>query len=205
MPTDTSRSRLPLRRVLATCALVAVGFSLPFAIAEGESRETGKIARTTRAKQHIENLHGLLQVLRDNPAVDKATEARLLTIIREARHFTKPIDVSELTDEEADDLRKTLVKDSGKRGSDYFERMRKRLLDQAVEGVGLSDEEEAKARKIVGDWYSAAGKARVKGDSKGVSDLSRERDKELKKALGRRKAKQVINNLDGLSGWGRSR
>ena len=185
---------------------LVVGLAVPFALADGESAETAAITRIDRANRHVEDLHELRGVLLKNDAVSSATHKKLLQIIRGARGFAKPVTVGELTAGERESLAKDLASAAEKKKSKaYLDRARARLLDIAVDGAELAATEEASARRVVDQWFAASKGARAAGDSKKVSDLIRERDKELRKALGRKKAKRVISNLNSLSGWYRPR
>ena len=81
-----------------------------------------------------------------------------------------------------------------------YEKIRKRLLQRCFENIDLTQAEETKASDTISKWYCETMAARMKGESKLVSDLKRARDKSLRAALGRKKAGKVINNLNALSG-----
>ncbi len=74
------------------------------------------------------------------------------------------------------------------------------MLARAFEDARLTEEEETKATPIISEWYGKSMSAWRDRDSKAQSDLKRERDKKLKKILGRKKAQKIINNLNSLGG-----
>lgn len=118
--------------------------------------------------------------------------------VANARSLTKPITLAELTAAEKKAIQEALAKETSEGEDDPLADWQKRALERALDGADLSEEQEFTATDIVSKWMTDAWASRKDGDSKRSSDLKRERDKALTKALGKRKARKVINNLNSM-------
>jgi hypothetical protein len=176
--------------------------------AGADAKKDEPAARIEKAKQLVKELEEAVARAKAAQPVDAALLQKLLTALDEARALTKPIKLADLTPEEKKALAEEFKKDaqddakpepSKDPNADWAEKQ----LAKAFEGADLSEEEEIKAKKIIGDWF---GEARGSfGDSKKTSDLKRKRDDDLEKAIGKRKAQKVINNLNSMAPGGRGK
>jgi hypothetical protein len=115
----------------------------------------------------------------------------------EARKLTKPVTLAELTESERKALEEELRKETREQ-ENPLQGWQQRAIERSLEGAELSEEQELAARDIISTWFADSLKARADGDSKRSSDLKRQRNKDLTKALGRKRARKVINNLDQM-------
>ncbi len=138
-------------------------------------------------------------------AVDEATLEELKHLIAAARKLAEPLTVDDLTDDEKESLYEELKEEFEAEGDDgpaaQLNAWQERALQSAFDGADLSEEQEIASRDILQGWFKKSMAARSSGDSKGVSDLKRARDKALKKSLGKSKARKVINNLNSMASW----
>lgn len=171
-----------------------------------------KPTRQSRARDLQKSLEQLRDGLREAGKLDAETAKALNLAIRQAMELARPVRLDELTDEEREALEKALeaeAKRDGKKdgeqdddkedGDDSWGRFGKGLVDKALKGADLSEEEERGATAVISDWWKKAIEARADGDSKKSSDLKRERDDELEKLLGKKKSRKVINNLNQMA------
>jgi hypothetical protein len=166
-----------------------------------------QIARVERAKRLVRELETSIAVLKAAKTADVETIQSLEKALEDARKLAQPITASELTEEErkrlADEMKKdgedAPPKDGGGGPGDEW---RQRALAGAFKDADLSEAEQMTATKIINEWYPKSTAAWASRDSKAISDLKRERDESLEKALGKKKAQKVINNLNAMGGRG---
>lgn len=201
---------LGLALALAAPAATADEEPAPGDAGQGADVEPGKskkVLRIVRARRVLDALQAAYDKARAAPEIDEKHLARLEEALEDAKAMTKSITLEELTQNERDALAEELRKLEGGDAKEEAEEPRggrndweQRTLDRAFEDAGLSEEEEAKATPIISEWYGKFMTAWRERDSKTQSDLKRDRDKALKKALGRKKAQKVINNLNSVGG-----
>ncbi len=165
--------------------------------------------RILRARRLVATLQAAYDAARNAETIDEELLARLEEALKEARVLTRPITAPELTDPERKALEKAFDDEKKANGEDAEEEdeepavseWAQRAIDRAFEDVGLTEEQEVQVTPILADYYAAVGKAWRDGDSKAQSAIKKTRDKALKKAVGRKKAQKIINNLNS-GGWG---
>ena len=69
----------------------------------------------------------------------------------------------------------------------------------------LSDKQKAKVDEILDGYIEEAKVAIAERDWSLGNDLKKDLEKDLKKVVGSKKAKDIINNINRQSGWGRGR
>lgn len=163
------------------------------------------VARIDRAKKLVQDLETTIAVLRAAKSVDAESMKALEKALEDARRLAKPITAAELTEEERKKLAEELKDAAGDApaakdppGGDF----RQRALDAAFKDVELSEDEQLSATKILNDWYPKWQAAWMGRDSKGQSDLKRELGDSLEKAVGKKKAQKIVNNVNALGGRG---
>lgn len=184
------------------------GAKAPAKDVQGNSQAGGP-SRLERAKKLVQELETSLTILRATKAADPETLKSLERALEEAKKLAQPITLDELTEEErkalTDEVRKQLGEDAPKEpsagdGKNPFDDWRQRALASAFKDAELNEDEQIEASKIIQDWFQKSETARLGRDSKAMSDLKGDRDKALEKAIGRKKAQKVINNLNSISG-----
>ncbi len=201
-----SRAWMCFVPTLAAGLVAAVGFLLVGSAVAQQGGDAGGDdlvpKRVERAARVVKALEEAEKRAKAAPTLDLGYVALLEDALEDARAMTKPVTLAELTDEERDALAEEL-RDRADEGGGGLNDWQKRALERAFEGSGLSEEDEAAATPIISAWYAEFLDARAARDSKAQSDLKRARDKELTKALGRKKARKLINNLNAIGGRGR--
>lgn len=169
--------------------------------------QSSAVTRLERAKRLVAELETHLTILRAQKAEPELIAA-VERALADARALAKPVTADELSAEEKKKLVEELKKELG--GDEKqppkespFDDWRKRAMDAAFKDAELDEAEEGAATKIISDWFQKSEAARMSRDSKAMSDLKRDRDDALEKAIGRKKAQKVINNLNGMGGWKR--
>jgi hypothetical protein len=164
-------------------------------------------SRQERARRIVQELETTIALLKAAKTADAETIKSLEKALEEARALAKPITLAELTEDEKKALAEELKKaaDGGKDpagpeagGKLPGDEWRKAAIDGAFRDADLSEDEQIEAKKIIQDWFDKSRAAQLTGDSKRVSDLKRQRDDQLEKALGRKKAQKVVNNLNAM-------
>ncbi len=209
------RLTLTISAALLFGAWLAISGPLVFSqglLAEDEAAEAPPavkvkpVLRMVRTKRILTTLEASYEKERGAETPDTAMLDRLEKAMEDAKALLKPIKPEELTESEREDLKKALGAD-GKNDEaddepdeDPLAAWQRRALDRAFEGSDLTEDEEAAATPILTDWFTKSWKARTDGDSKLQSDLKRERDKALQNALGKKKARKVINQVNRRGG-----
>jgi 3-oxoacyl-(acyl-carrier-protein) synthase len=165
--------------------------------------------RVERAKQLVKELEEAVARAKSAQPIDAQMLQILMTALDQAKLLAKPAKPDELTQEEkqavVDESKKQPDAGAPKDSKDPKDPMadwQEKAMEKAFADADLSEEESIKAKKIVGEWWKE--NLAAMGDSKKSSDLKRKRDDDLEKALGKKKAQKVINNLNAM-GPGRGR
>lgn len=157
--------------------------------------------RVERAKKLVAELEQAIARAKAAQPIDADLLQRLMTMLDEAKALAKPAKPDELTPEEkkavVDEAQKQPAPDAaGKKGDEPGAEMRDRFLAKAFDGADLTGDDEKKASQILGDWWKES--MGSMGDSKKQSDLKRKRDDDLEKAVGKKKAQKIINNVNAM-------
>ncbi len=127
----------------------------------------------------------------------------------------KPIKLEDLPEKERERLkaeaREELVAEreaeSEQRGEDWRERAKSRQTERALQGVDLTEKQRAKVEPLLKGFADEAASAYQGGDMGMINELKKDLEKRLKREVGSRKARQIINNvnkqLGGRGRWGR--
>ena len=171
------------------------------------AQEQKEALRQARAKKLVEQLEIALVAAKGAKQVDGELVKTLEGALVEAKKLALPIKLAELTEDEKTaliaEVRKQLENDKKDGGGDPMSDWQQQALAKAFDGVDLSEEDQIKSQDIIKDWFQKTQAARSGGDTKALSDLKRDRDTQLEKLVGRKKAQKLINNLNGMSNWGR--
>jgi hypothetical protein len=188
-----------MKKLLGPFALALMLLTaLSVAVAQ-DSSTTPPRPRVERARELTGTLLKLKVRLKREGKLDELAIRQFDQALDAARVLAQPITAAELTQDEKDSLQEEFdAKKSAPKGG-WLTRMTERLLETAFEGVDLSQDERDGVSELIADWYRRSFSARKAGDSKRVSDLKRERDKELRKLIGNRDARRVITNLTALA------
>jgi hypothetical protein len=169
----------------------------------GDAKKDAETIRVERAKALVKDLEAAIARAKAAPQIDAELLQKLTAALEQAKALAVPAKPAELTAEE----KKAVVEEAKKQPGgdapkDQQSEMADRMFARAFDGADLSEEESIKARKIIGDWWSE--NMASMGESKKQSEIKRKRDDDLEKALGKKKAQKVINNLNAM-GPGRGR
>jgi len=160
-----------------------------------EAKKDAETLRVDRAKALVKELEASVARAKAAQPVDAELLTKLLAALEQAKLLALPAKPAELTADE-----KKAVVDEAKKlaGSqtDAQSEQADRLFAKAFEGADLSEEETKKVSQLIGDWWKES--MASMGDSKKQSDLKRKRDDDLEKAVGKKKAQKVINNLNAM-------
>jgi hypothetical protein len=155
--------------------------------------------RIERAKKLVAEIEQAIARVKAAQPIDQEMLQRLFTMLDEAKALVRPARPEELTAEEkkavVDEAQKSAPPEEPKKGGEMND-WQARAMARAFEGAELSQDEEKKATPIIGEWWKE--NMASMGDSKRQSDLKRKRDDDLEKALGKKKAQKVINNLNAM-------
>jgi len=166
-----------------------------------EAKKDQAQLRVERAKKLVAELEQAVARAKSAQPIDAELLQRLMTMLEDAKALAKPAKPEELTPEEkkavVDEAQKQAAEGGGaKKGEGGMGEWQDRALARAFEGADLTEEESKKASEVVGAWWKD--NLASMGDSKKQSDLKRKRDDDLEKAVGKKKAQKVINNLNAM-------
>lgn len=156
--------------------------------------------RIERAKKLVAEIEQAIAKVKNAQPIDVDMLQRLMTMLDEAKALVRPARPEELTPEEkkavVDEAQKSAPPEEPKKPADGMNDWQARAMARAFEGADLTQDEEKKATPIIGEWWKE--NLASMGDSKRQSDLKRKRDDDLEKAIGKKKAQKVINNLNAM-------
>ena len=156
--------------------------------------------RIERAKKLVAQIEQEIARAKAAQPIDHALLERLFAMLDEAKALVRPARPEELTPDEkkavVDAEKKDAPPEEPKKPAGGMNDWQARAMARAFEGAELSQDEEKKATPIIGDWWTE--NLASMGDSKRQSDLKRKRDDDLEKAIGKKKAQKVINNLNAM-------
>lgn len=164
-----------------------------------DAKKDDAALRVERAKQVVKELEEAIVRAKAAQPIDAVLLQRLMEALSTAKALSLPAKPEELTEDEKKAVIDEAKKQSGADPAapkDPASEWQERALSRAFDGADLSEEESIKAKAIVGDWYKES--MGSMGDSKKVSDLKRKRDDDLEKAVGKKKAQKIINNLNSM-------
>lgn len=166
----------------------------------GDARKDETTLRVERAKQLVKELETAVARVKAAQPLDPQLLQQLLLALEQARALAQPAKPAELTADEKkavlDEAKKDAPADKPKDPANPLADWQEKALAKAFEGADLTEEESIKAKKVVGDWWPE--NLAAMGDSKKQSDLKRKRDDDLEKAVGKKKAMKIINNLNAM-------
>jgi hypothetical protein len=135
-----------------------------------------------------------------------------------ARQKEEPVSLDDLSEKDRkrleDEVRKKMQEERGAaaqgRGAggreDWMARRYREAVDKSLEGVRMSDDQREKCEEILSDFVKEFAPALQRGDFKMANDLKKDAENRLKKVVGAKKAKDIMNNvnrqLPNRRGWG---
>jgi hypothetical protein len=214
-----------------TVVLVFAVFAAPAAFAQGgagefappkpEKEKEKKKKAETPLKKIIKELKSLVALQKAQPAYDKAVVKELERLIRTFEKMDKPVSLDDLSEADRkrleEEVRRKIAEEqkeaaAGRGGGggreDWAARAQERALEQALEGIELDEKRKKKVETILTDFTKDYFVAMQNRDYKLQSDLKKDCEKELTKVVGRKKAKDIMNNVNRnlggrRGGWGR--
>ena len=165
------------------------------------AKKAQEALRVERAKKLVTEIEQAIAKVKNAQPIDVDMLQRLMAMLDEAKALAIPARPEQLTAEEKkaviDEAQKQGQADPGaKKGEDPASELKDRFAAKAFEGADLTEDEQKKAGDILGAWWKD--NMASMGDSKKQSDLKRKRDDDLEKALGKKKAQKVINNVNAM-------
>jgi len=181
---------------------------------DGKKDEQEK--KGTPIDQMIRDLKALIAREKAKPEYDTNLVKELEAIVKSYERNRKPISLDDLTEEDRRrleaEVRKKIEAErrerdtggAGDGGGDWADRWLKGRVDRVLEGVELKDEQRPKVEELLMDFGKDVGVAYQNRDNKLVKDLKNDLEKSLKKVVGHRKAKDIMNEVNKqFGGWGR--
>jgi type I site-specific restriction endonuclease len=192
-----------------------VGFAI-VAFAEEDEANPEQPKPVTPIQKILKELKGLVAREKAKPEFDeklvKDLQKLVKTFDKEAKAPIKLEDLSEADRERLkEEVRKEIEAEAAAAGEerreDWREREAKRRVDAALEGVELTDEQREKVEGMLKDFTEETASAYRGGDVGLVNDLKKDLEKRLKREVGNKKARDIINNVNkqlgrGRGGWG---
>ncbi len=203
---------------LIIVALVLTVCAGSFALADGdeEANEREKPKAVTPIQKILKALESIVAREKTKPEFDeklvKDLEKLVKTFKKEAK---KPVKLEDLTKKDREILKEEVRKELAaeaeaegeERAEDWRERAKKRQAERALEGVELTDKQREKVEPLLSDFADEAASAYQGGDMGMINELKKDLEKRLKREVGNKKARQIINNvnkqLGGRGRWGR--
>lgn len=167
-----------------------------------EAKKAEPATRVERAKKLVAQIEQEIARAKAAQPIDQDLLQRLFTMLDDAKALARPARPEEMTADEkkaiVDEAQKQAAPaaDPAKKGGDPMNDWQQKTLARAIEGADLSEEETKKVSQLIGDWWKES--MGSMGDSKKQSDLKRKRDDDLEKAVGKKKAQKIINNLNAM-------
>ena len=197
--------------------LTVLGGSSVLADGEGEGdgngREREKAKEVTPIQKILKELKGMVAREKAKPEFDeklvKDLDRLVKTFEREAK---KPIKLEDLPEKDRERLKEEVKEElvaereaeAEERGGDWREKAKARQTERALEGVDLSDKQREKVEPLLKDFADEATSAYQGGDMGMINELKKDLEKRLKREVGNKKARQIINNVNkNLGGRGR--
>lgn len=210
--------------IITALALALCAGSLAFADGEEGDGSAGNADAAGREKPKavtpiqkiLKELNGLVAREKAKPEFDEKLVDDLQRLVKSfEKEAEKPIKLEDLPEKERERLKQQAKEEltaereaeGEDRASDWQERAKARQTERALEGVELSDKQREKVDPLLKDFADSAAAAYQGGDFGMVNELKNDLEKRLKKEVGNKKARQIINNLNknlgGRGRWGR--
>ncbi len=202
--------------IVVALALTVCAGSFALADGDGDANDREKPKAVTPIQKILKALESMVAREKAKPEFDeklvKDLEKLVKTFKQEAK---KPIKLEDLTEKDRDllkeEVRKELAAEAKaageERAEDWRERSKNRQKERALEGVDLTDKQREKVESLLGDFADETASAYQGGDMGMINELKKDLEKRLKREVGNKKARQIINNvnkqLGGRGRWGR--
>jgi len=193
--------------------VLAGSFALADGEGEGNEREREKAKAVTPIQKILKELKGLVAREKAKPEFDEKLVKDLQRLVKTfEKDAKKPIKLEELSKKDRErlkaEVKEELVAEQEaereERGESWRERSKARQTERALEGVELSEKQKAKVEPLLKDFADEAASAYQGGDFGMVNELKKDLEKRLKREVGNKKARQIINNVNKqLGGRGR--
>ena len=212
---------------LAAVMLVLAFVATPFALAENEAKEApvkdagksadpdAKAKPATPLAKLLAELTAIIAREKAKPEYSKSLIANLEALIKIYSRQQKPVSLADLSEADRkrleEEVRAKMEKErenrGGDGGGDWKERAASRVLEGAYEDVKVTEKEREKTDPIITELANEAVPAQLRGDYKVVKDLKKDAERRLKKIVGNKRTRDIMNNLNRLMGrrrgWGR--
>ncbi|MHC4860052.1 MAG: hypothetical protein ACYTDY_08175 [Planctomycetota bacterium] len=196
------------------------------AAAEGGEKKEKKDKKSEKTQTPLQKLLKELKALvareKAKPKHDKGIVKDILDLVKSfEKKKEEPVKLEDLS--EADrkrleaEVRKKMEdenKDAAARGGgdrggpgDWWSRRLKEAVAKALDEVKLTDEQRKKCEEILNDFAPEFYQAQRNSDFKLAKDLKTDAEKRLKKVVGAKKARDIMNNINRMlpnrrGGWG---
>ena len=186
--------------------------------AEGEKDKKPEKKTQTGLQKILKQLKTLLAREKASPEHDKKLVKELEAIVKLfEREKEKPLTLEDLSEKDRkrleDEVRKKMEEEGkGAAGGrdpsaeDWVSRRYREAVAKSLEGVKMTPEQRKQCEEIMGDFVKEFAPAQQRNDYKLSTDLKRDAERRLKKVVGAKKAKDIMNNvnrqLPNRRGWG---
>jgi hypothetical protein len=212
--------RKTMKHLIITALVLAVcGGSFAFADGEEGDRAAGFAAAGEKSKavtpiqKILKELKGLVAREKARPEFDEKLVKDLQKLVKSfEKEAKKPIKLEDLPEKERERLKQEAKEElvaereaeGEDRAEDWQERAKAQRTERALEGIELSEKQRGKVEPLLKDFADSAASAYKGGDYGMVKELKNDLEKRLKKVVGNKKARKIINNLNrSLGGRGR--
>jgi len=165
-------------------------------------------------------LETLVASERTKPDHDKKLLKRIESRVKLfSKEKEKPVSLDDLSEEDRERLEaqalakaRDELREAGQDGGggggpgDWWAQRYQEAVAKALDGEGLKEDQREKCKEILDDFVKEYDPALRRGDYKLANDLKNDAEKRLRKVVGGKKAKDIMNNINrqlpSRGGWG---
>jgi hypothetical protein len=171
----------------------------------GKDSSEEKKSPTTPIRRLLSELEAIVAREKARPEHDERLVGDLEELIeafRKAEADSRPVvRLDDLSEEDRERLKEEVKEELAEErgagdGGDWASRERARRVEAALEDVRLTDEQRGKVEEMLGEFMGDAWAAYRNGEVGLVNDLKKDLEKRLRGIVGRKKAKDIINNVN---------
>jgi hypothetical protein len=190
--------------IIAALVLAVCGGTLALAEGEEGANPPEKAKAVTPIQKILKELKSMVAREKAKPEFDEKLVQDLEKLVKTFEKVAKkPIKLEDLPEKDQEKLkeqvREELVAEQAAEGEDraedWRERAKTRSKERALEGVELTDKQREKVEPMLDDFTDEVASAYRGGDVGMVNELKKDLEKRLKKEVGNKKARMIINNV----------
>ena len=175
--------------------------------AEGEKDKKPEKKTQTGLQKILKQLKTLLAREKASPEHDKKLVKELEAIVKLfEREKEKPLTLEDEVRKKMEEEGKGAAGGRDPSAEDWVSRRYREAVAKSLEGVKMTPEQRKQCEEIMGDFVKEFAPAQQRNDYKLSTDLKRDAERRLKKVVGAKKAKDIMNNvnrqLPNRRGWG---